>query len=178
MENGARKEVTAPLSLIVSAFAPVADVRGTLTPQLRTDCGETVLVLIDLGAGQCRMGGSALAQVYGQLGNAVPDADAGRLAAFFGAVQRLNRAGKILAYHDRSDGGLFATVCEMMFAGHCGVHLDLGALQTLISLRKVRGDLPAFVINNRTPVYGFKNLEDMQTLIPELKTLATTSPEV
>ncbi|MBI2295953.1 MAG: phosphoribosylformylglycinamidine synthase [Betaproteobacteria bacterium] len=130
IENGTRKEVTAPLSLIVSAFAPVADVRGTLTPQPRTDGGDTVLLLIDLGAGQCRMGGSALAQVYGQLGNAVPDVDAAGLVAFFGAVRGLNGEGKILAYHDRSDGGLFATVCEMMFAGRCGASLDLGALTT------------------------------------------------
>ena len=127
-DNGGRKEVTAPLSLIVSAFAPVADVRGTLTPQLRTDCGDTVLVLVDLGDGQCRMGGSALAQVYGQMGNIAPDADAGRLKAFFGAVQRLNRDGKILAYHDRSDGGLLAAVCEMMFAGRIGVRLQFDKL--------------------------------------------------
>jgi phosphoribosylformylglycinamidine synthase len=122
-ENGGRKEVTAPLSLIVSAFAPVADVRGTLTPQLRTDCGDTDLVLIDLGAGQCRMGGSALAQVHGQTGNSAPDVDAASLKSFFGAVQQLNREGRILAYHDRSDGGLFATVCEMLFAGRTGVTL-------------------------------------------------------
>ncbi|MGH8642691.1 MAG: phosphoribosylformylglycinamidine synthase, partial [Burkholderiales bacterium] len=124
-DNGGRKEVTAPLSLIVSAFAPVADVRGTLTPQLRTDAGHTDLVLIDLGAGECRMGGSALAQVYGQTGNVAPDVDAARLKAFFGAVQRLNRDRKILAYHDRSDGGLFAAVCEMMFAGRTGAELQL-----------------------------------------------------
>ncbi|MGH8702456.1 MAG: phosphoribosylformylglycinamidine synthase, partial [Burkholderiales bacterium] len=123
-ENGARKEVTAPLSLIVSAFAPVADVRGTLTPQLRTDFGDTVLLLVDLGAGLCRMGGSALAQVYGQTGNTAPDVDAPRLKAFFGALQQLNRNGKILAYHDRSDGGLFAAACEMMFAGRIGASLQ------------------------------------------------------
>ncbi|HEX9673885.1 MAG TPA: phosphoribosylformylglycinamidine synthase, partial [Burkholderiales bacterium] len=127
-DNGARKEVTAPVSLIVSAFAPVADVRGTLTPQLRIDCGDTVLLLVDLGGGLCRMGGSALAQVYGETGNAAPDVDAGRLKAFFGAVQKLNRDGRILAYHDRSDGGLFATVCEMMFAGRAGVALELGGI--------------------------------------------------
>ncbi|MGH6629156.1 MAG: AIR synthase-related protein, partial [Burkholderiales bacterium] len=127
-ENGIRKEVTAPLSLIVSAFAPVADVRGTLTPQLRTDRGDTVLLLVDLGTGLCRMGGSALAQVHGQMGNAAPDVDAARLKAFFGTVQALNREGKILAYHDRSDGGLFVTVCEMLFAGHCGARLDIGTL--------------------------------------------------
>ena len=124
-ENGTRRTVTAPLSLIVSAFAPVADARGTLTPQLRSDCGETVLLLVDLGAGLCRMGGSALAQVYGQTGDAAPDVDAARLKAFFGAIQSLNREGRILAYHDRSDGGLFATVCEMMFAGRSGASLEL-----------------------------------------------------
>ena len=123
-DNGGRKEVTAPLSLIVSAFAPVPDVRRTLTPQLRTDRGETDLVLIDLGGGQCRMGGSALAQVFGQTGNIAPDVDASALKAFFDTVQQLSRDGKLLAYHDRSDGGLFATVCEMMFAGRIGVSLQ------------------------------------------------------
>lgn len=128
-DGDARKEVTAPLSLIVSAFARVADARRTLTPRLRTDCGDTDLILIDLGLNQCRLGGAALVQVYGRIGNAAPDVDdALLLRAFFGAVQDLNSAGSILAYHDRSDGGLFATVCEMMFAGRCGVRLDLGVL--------------------------------------------------
>ncbi len=127
-EDGVRKEVSAPLSLIVSAFAPVPDVRSTLTPQLRTDCGETSLVLIDLGMKRCRLGGSALAQVHGQLGDNAPDADAEPLGAFFAAVQRLNRDGRLLAYHDRSDGGLLATVCEMMFAARCGVSLDISPL--------------------------------------------------
>jgi phosphoribosylformylglycinamidine synthase len=124
-DNGGRKEVTAPLSLIVSAFAPVADVRGTLTPQLRTDRGDTDLVLIDLGGGLCRMGGSALAQVHEQTGHIAPDVDATKLKAFFETVQRLNRDGKILAYHDRSDGGLFAAVSEMLFAGRCGATLEI-----------------------------------------------------
>jgi phosphoribosylformylglycinamidine synthase len=127
-ENGRRREVTAPLSLIVSAFAPVADARGTLTPQLRTDRGATDLVLIDLGGGLCRMGGSALAQVYKQIGNVAPDVDAARLKAFFGVVQQLNRDGKLLAYHDRSDGGLFAAVCEMLFAGRIGASLQFETL--------------------------------------------------
>jgi phosphoribosylformylglycinamidine synthase len=127
-DGGDRREVTAPLSLIVSAFAPVADVRRTLTPQLRTDCGETELLLVDLGSGQCRLGGSALAQVHGLLGDSAPDVNAERLRSFFQAVQALRAEGRILAYHDRSDGGLFATACEMMFAGQCGVDLDIGEL--------------------------------------------------
>jgi phosphoribosylformylglycinamidine synthase len=124
-DGEARKEVTAPLSLIVSAFSPVADVRRTLTPYLRSDSGETVLMLIDLGAGKTRLGGSALAQVYNHVGREAPDVDdAAALKSFFEVVQRLNRDGKILAYHDRSDGGLFVTLCEMMFASHVGVTID------------------------------------------------------
>ena len=127
--DGARREMTAPLSLIVSAFAPVADVRRTLTPQLRTDCGDTDLILIDLGQGRNRLGGSALAQVYRQIGDQAPDVDdAGALKAMFNAVQDLNRDGLILAYHDRSDGGLFTTLCEMTFAGRCGLDIDLAGL--------------------------------------------------
>ena len=126
-ENGVTKEVTAPVSLIVSGFAPVADVRKTLTPQLRTDCGESDLILIDLGFGQCRLGASALAYVYNQIGDAVPDLDQPRtLRAFFAAIQQLNGEGRIIAYHDRSDGGLWATLCEMAFAGRGGVEIDLG----------------------------------------------------
>ncbi|MDG4551180.1 MAG: phosphoribosylformylglycinamidine synthase [Candidatus Contendobacter sp.] len=129
-ENGARKSVTAPLSLIVSAFAPVQDARRTLTPQLRPDRGDTDLILIDFGRGKNRLGGSALAQVYNQWGDAVPDMDApDDLKAFFDVIQELNTAGRLLAYHDRSDGGLLATLAEMMFAGGCGVTVlldDLG----------------------------------------------------
>jgi phosphoribosylformylglycinamidine synthase len=120
------KEVVSPLSLVVSAFAPMEDARATLTPQLRTDCGETELVLIDLGEGRNRLGGSILAQVFSQLGDRAPDADARLVKAFFEAIQRLRP--HLLAYHDRSDGGLFAAVCEMAFAGHCGVTLNLDAL--------------------------------------------------
>jgi phosphoribosylformylglycinamidine synthase len=123
------KEVVAPLSLIVSAFAPVTDARGTLTPRLRTDLGETELVLLDLGRGKNRLGGSILAQVYARFGDRAPDLDEPRLLkGLFAAVQRLAGEGLLLAYHDRSDGGLFATVCEMAFAGHCGVTLNLDAL--------------------------------------------------
>ncbi len=128
-EQGAQKEVVAPLSLIVTAFAPVSDARGTLTPRLRVDAGETELLLLDLGAGRNRLGGSILAQVHGRFGSEAPDLDEPqRLAGFFRSVQALSRAGLVLAYHDRSDGGLFATVCEMAFAGHCGVTLSLDAL--------------------------------------------------
>ena len=128
-ERDCNKAVTAPVSLVVTAFAPTPDVRKTLTPQLRTDLGDSRLVLIDLGAGRHRMGGSALAQVYGQVGDAAPDVDdAAHLKAFFGAVQALNDDGRLLAYHDRSDGGLFVTLAEMAFAGRCGMEVDLDAI--------------------------------------------------
>ncbi|CAG0124378.1 Phosphoribosylformylglycinamidine synthase [Rhodocyclaceae bacterium] len=120
-----RKAVTAPLSLIVSAFAPCTDARRTLTPQLAADL-DSVLLLIDLGAGKNRMGGSALAQVYKQVGNAAPDVDdAAQLKSFFEIIQRLNADGLLLAYHDRSDGGLLATLCEMAFAAHIGLDINL-----------------------------------------------------
>ncbi|MFA7095388.1 MAG: phosphoribosylformylglycinamidine synthase [Gammaproteobacteria bacterium] len=128
-ENGEQHAVIAPLSLIISAFAPVTDVRKTLTPQLRTDQGDTDLILVDLGKGHNRLGGSVLAQVYEQVGSRAPDVDDPKaLRSFFGAMQELNEAGLILAYHDRSDGGLFVTVCEMAFAGHTGVTVALDGL--------------------------------------------------
>ena len=128
-QDGARREMTAPLSLIVSAFAPVSDVRRTLTPQLRRDRGDTDLILIDLGEGRDRLGASALAQVYGQIGEQGPDLDrAELLRRFFDAIQDLNDQELLLAYHDRSDGGLFATLCEMAFAGRTGLDIDLAGL--------------------------------------------------
>jgi phosphoribosylformylglycinamidine synthase len=128
-DDGENKSVISPVSLIVSSFAPVPDVRRSLTPQLRTDLGETALILIDLGRGKNRLGASALAQVTQQLGDSVPDVDSPEdLKAFFGAIQRLNAEGKLLAYHDRSDGGLFATLCEMAFAGRAGVSVNLDIL--------------------------------------------------
>lgn len=127
--NGNNKAVIAPLSLIISAFAKVSDIRKTLTPQLRVDSGETELILIDLGEGRNRLGGSALAQVYGQSGNEAPDLENPEmLKAFFTAIQKLNQCDLLLAYHDRSDGGMFVTVCEMAFAGHCGVTISLDPL--------------------------------------------------
>jgi phosphoribosylformylglycinamidine synthase len=124
--------VTAPLSLVVSAFAPVTDVRRALTPQLRmlrAPEEASLLLLVDLGAGQNRLGGSCLAQVYGQLGDVPPDLDdPARLIGFFAAIRALGDAGRLLAYHDRSDGGLFVTLLEMAFAGGLGLDIDLAAL--------------------------------------------------
>jgi phosphoribosylformylglycinamidine synthase len=127
-ENGKQKAVTAPVSLIVSAFAPIVDARRALTPVLRSDAGETALLLIDCSQGRRRLGGSALAQVYGQLGDDTPDVDdAARLATWFALVQRLHADGVLLAYHDIADGGLFVTLCEMAFASRCGVSIALDA---------------------------------------------------
>ncbi len=124
-----RKEMIAPLSLIISAFAPATDVRRTLTPALRTDSGDTDLILIDLGKGRNRLGGSCLAQVTGQVGRDGPDLDdPDTLVRFFRAIQDLNREGLVLAYHDRSDGGLLVSLCEMAFAGHAGLEADLSEL--------------------------------------------------
>ncbi len=124
--SGKPKSVTAPMSLIISAFAPVMDVRATVTPQLRTDRGPTELLLIDLGGGRNRLGASCLAQVYRQLGDSPADLDEpARLRAFFKLVQALLEQEKILAYHDRSDGGLLVTLLEMAFAGRCGLDVDL-----------------------------------------------------
>jgi len=123
------KAVTAPLSLIVTAFAPCPDVRQTLTPQLVADL-DTVLLLFDLGHGKNRMGGSALAQVYKQVGSVAPDVDDARqLKNFFELIQSFNAEGKLLAYHDRSDGGMFAALCEMAFASHIGLDISLDELK-------------------------------------------------
>lgn len=125
-QEGVMQTSVAPLSLVVTAFAPVLDVRKTLTPQLITDQGETELLFIDLGKRCNFLAGSALAQVYQQLGDLPPDVDDPQaLKDFFHAIQALNKADLLLAYHDRSDGGLFATVCEMAFAGHVGVTIAL-----------------------------------------------------
>ena len=128
-DGGAAHDVVSPVSLIVSAFAPCDDVRPTWTPQLRTDAGPTSLVLIDLAAGHARLGGSILAQVTGQVGGDVPDLDSpAAVRGLFSALGALRSAGLVLAYHDRSDGGLFVTTAEMAFAGHVGVTLDADAI--------------------------------------------------
>lgn len=128
-QNGEDKAVTAPLSLVISAFAPVVDVRQTVTPQICTDKGATDLILIDLGGGKNRLGGSILAQVYNQMGDEPADLNsAAELKGFFEAMQISLAAGDLLAYHDRSDGGLFVTLCEMAFAGHCGLDINISSL--------------------------------------------------
>jgi phosphoribosylformylglycinamidine synthase len=127
-QDGRPRSVTAPVSLVVSAFATLPDVRGTLTPQLRTDAPSS-LILVDLGQGKKRMGASILAQTLGAIGDDAPDLDnPGLLVAFAAALAELRAAGQVWAYHDRSDGGLWAAVCEMAFAGRCGVSLNVDLL--------------------------------------------------
>ncbi len=123
-ENGAQKSVVSPLSVIISAFAPVQDVRKTVTPDIKP-VADSVLLLVDLGFGKARMGGSALSQVWNDLGGESPDIDADTLKVFYEIMQQLVAEEKLLAYHDRSDGGLFATLAEMAFAGRTGLNIDL-----------------------------------------------------
>ena len=128
-DNGEQKEVTSPLSLIITAFGRVEDVRKTVTPQLRTDKGDSSLILVDLGNGKNRLGATALAQVYKQLGDKPADVDsAEQLKGFYNAMQALVSDDKLVAYHDKGDGGLFVTLAEMAFAGHCGVQADISDL--------------------------------------------------
>jgi phosphoribosylformylglycinamidine synthase len=128
-DGSVEKSVTAPLSLIISAFAPVADVRKTVTPEIKRDNENTCLLLLDLGEGRNRLGASALTQVYVQTGAQGPDLDdAGLFKRAFNTLQLMLEQGLVLAYHDRSDGGLVVTLCEMAFAGHSGLHGDITSL--------------------------------------------------
>ncbi len=128
-DAGAKNKVTSPVSLIISAFASIDDVRGTLTPQLNREETDTTLVFIDLAQGHKRMAGSVLAQVLNQEGQATPDLqDSKDLINLVSAINALRAQGKILAYHDKGDGGLIATVCEMAFAGNVGVALNIDML--------------------------------------------------
>ena len=127
-DNGEQKSVVSPLSLIISAFAPVKDVRKTVTPELK-NIEDSVLLFIDLGFGKARMGGSAFGQVYNNMTGDAPDLDdTGRLKDFYNVIQQLVAEDKLLAYHDRSDGGLFATLAEMAFAGRGGISADIDCL--------------------------------------------------
>lgn len=162
-DEGEDKSVTAPMSLIITGFAPVKDARKTLTPQLRTDKGETDLILLDLGNGQNRLGLSALAQVYNEVGQDVPDVDQPeQLVAFFQAMQELNEQGLILAYHDRADGGLFTTVAEMAFAGRTGVDIKLDMLAAETS--ELAGALYAEELGGVIQV----KRDDLETVLTEL----------
>ena len=172
-EGEQAKAVTAPLSLIVTAFAPCSDARKTLTPQLVADT-DTVVLLFDLGAGKNRLGGSALAQVYKQVGDVAPDVDSARkLKAFFNLIQRFNASGKLLAYHDRSDGGMLAALCEMTFASHIGMDIrldecrgdDLGILfnEELGALVQVRRDDLADIFVQCDDA-GFNNVHEVARL--------------
>ncbi len=165
-ENGEDKAVTAPLSLIVSSFAPVQDVRRTLTPELRPEA-DSVLLLIDLGQGKNRLGGSALAQVYGQLGDVAPDLDNPELLKdFFAVIQFLNADGKLLAYHDRSDGGLLAALAEMSFASRLGLDIELAPVA------KTTADVPAALFNEELGAVIQVRAADLATV---REAFATTS---
>ena len=152
-DGDSEKRVSAPVSLNVTAYAPVADTRKTLTPQLRR-VEDSVLLLIDLGMGKNRLGGSALAQVSQQTGLAAPDLDdPALLSACFNGVQLLNETGYILAYHDRSDGGVFITLCEMAFAGRCGLDIEVDD-----------DDLAAFLFNEEPGVALQVRAEHLHTV--------------
>lgn len=153
-EGAQERSVTSPMSVVITAFAPVKDVRLTLTPQLRTDAGETELFLIDLGVGKNRLGGSCLAQVFNQTGSDTPDVDTPlHLQGFFSAIQSLQLSNQLLAYHDRSDGGLFLTLAEMAFAGNIGVRAQLQSLPRDLIATLFNEELGA-VIQVRTSAYA------------------------
>jgi phosphoribosylformylglycinamidine synthase len=146
-QSGLAHSVVAPVSLIVSAFARVGDVRRTLTPQLRRDLGSSSLWLIDLSGGKARLGGSVLAQVHGQLGAETPDLDDPKLLlALSRALPQLRAAGLLLAYHDRSDGGLLVTLLEMAFAGRCGLSIDAAASGKSATIAHLFAEEPGVVV--------------------------------
>ncbi|PPD56348.1 MAG: phosphoribosylformylglycinamidine synthase [Methylotenera sp.] len=166
-DGDTKKAVTSPISLVVTAFANTTDARKTLTPQLRTEekFGETKLILIDLGNGKNRMGGSSLAQVYNQLGDTAPDVDnPEQLKTFFAGIQQLNVDNKLLAYHDRSDGGLFSTLTEMAFAGHCGLDIDISSLD---------GDAVSALFNEELGAVIQVRAAEVDTVLTHFKGLST-----
>ena len=147
-DDGEQKSVVSPLSLIISAFAPVEDVRKTVTPELK-NVEDSVLLLVDLGNGKARMGGSAFGQVYNNMTGDAPDLDdTGRLKAFYNVIQQLVAEDKLLAYHDRSDGGLFATLAEMAFAGRVGLDINIySLLENVILTNSKNGETTEFTAN-------------------------------
>ena len=175
-EADTEKSVTSPLSLIVSAFAPVVDTRQTLTPVLDGHT-DTELLLLDLGCGQHRLGGSALAQCFQQLGDETPDLDdPSLLTEFFEAIQYLNDRGSVLAYHDRSDGGLFVTLCEMAFAGRVGLNIQLDCAPDNSLAALFNEELGAVIQVRRTELDDvLQALAGYKTLAPHIKRLGTVT---
>ncbi|TBR37600.1 phosphoribosylformylglycinamidine synthase [Marinomonas agarivorans] len=170
-ENGEEKSVTSPLSLVVTAFAPVADAQITLTPELKSQPSK--LLLLDLGNGQNRLGASILAQVYGKLGATVPDVDdATTLAGFFDVTQELNSQGKLLSYHDRSDGGLFSTLAEMSFASRKGIAIDLSGLV------EKEADIPAMLFNEELGAVIQVTDENVATVIEAYELAGVSATEL
>ena len=162
--TGDARQVTSPVSLVVTAFASLPDVRGTWTPQLRDG---SALVLVDLGAGRDRLGGSILAQVAGEFGGVVPDLDdPQRLVGLADALTELRVAGLVTAFHDRSDGGLWAAVCEMAFAGATGADLDVGSVAGLFAeeLGVVLG-VPAGAVDDVLGVLGDHGLGELARVV-------------
>ncbi|NVJ03919.1 phosphoribosylformylglycinamidine synthase [Myxococcus sp. AM001] len=171
-EGGARKAVTSPVSLIISAFAPVLDVRKSLTPQLVDVADDTRLLFIDLARGKQRLGGSVVAHVHGQVGPESPDVeDPALLRGFFAAVQALSEDGVLLAYHDRSDGGLWATLCEMAFAGRCGLDVDLAPLGGDVTAALFNEELGAVVQVRASDVARVREVLAQQGLSREVHEL-------
>jgi phosphoribosylformylglycinamidine synthase len=177
-DGGQQKAVIAPLTLIASAFAPVTDIRHALTPQLRHDVEENDLWLIDLGGGRNRLGASCLLQVYGALGDTPPDLDRPQdLVALFGAIQQLNEHKKLLAYHDRSDGGLLVTLIEMAFASGCGLAIDLAPLGDGDPLGQLFSEELGAVFQARsTDAVAVVKAFDAAGLGPMLRKLGTAVP--
>jgi phosphoribosylformylglycinamidine synthase len=174
-ENGQLKRVTSPVSLIITAIAPVVDVRQNLTPQLKTNKGETVLLLIDLGLGKNRIGGSALTQVYNHIGSEPPDIDdVENLKIFFRGIQILNEMGVLLSYHDRSDGGLFVTLCEMAFTSRSGLDITLDDLGSDIHSIVFNEELGAVIQIQKDDVETVKEVfrgNDLANHVHEIGTL-------
>ena len=174
VDNDRKKQVTAPLSLIVSAFAPVVDIRLQLTPQLRTDIDDTVLLLIDLGYGKNRIGGSALTQVYNHIRGETPDLDHPEdMQVFFRAIQVMNETGLILSYHDRSDGGLFVTLCEMAFSSRCGLDIRLDRPVNDIHSLLFNEELGAVIQVRNDDIEAARKLFSASTLYQHIEVLGS-----
>ena len=164
-DNGEDKSVVSPVSLIITGFSPVQNITNTLTPQLAAN-EETVLILIDISGGNTRLGGSALAQVYNQTGDETPDADSTSVRQFFDSLTSLRQDGKLLAYHDRSDGGLLTTILEMAFASRCGLQLDVSQLSGSTLEKLFNEELGAVIqVKSSDSDAALKVLGDSATII-------------